>query len=72
MFIMAGPQQMQILIYTFRSRLNAVARELFLGWGSQLTFDSVVHDREKPKVPLNLVFSPVLGHLFFILWPLHR
>ena len=26
----------------------------------------IVHDIEKPRVPPNLVFSPVLCHLFFI------
>ena len=49
----------------FFGRLDPVARELFSGWGAQLTF-------EKPRVPPNLVFSSVLGHLFFTLWPFHR
>ena len=35
--------------------------------GAQLTFVSVVHDREKPKGAPNLVFSPVLSHLLFTL-----
>ena len=39
------------------------------GRGAQLTFASVVHDREKPSVPQNLLFSSVLGHLLFTLWP---
>ena len=44
---------------------GTVARELFSGWGAQLTF-------EKPRVPPNLVFSSVLGHLFFTLRSSHR
>ena len=46
--------------------LQAVAQELFYGWGrgGHLTFASVVLDGKKLRVSLNLVFSPVLGHLF--------
>ena len=38
---------------------SAVARELSSGWGAQLTFANVVHDRKKPRVPPNLIFSSV-------------
>ena len=51
----------------FVDYLFAVARELSSGWrggGSQLKFASVVHDKKKPRVAPNLVFSSVLGPLF--------
>ena len=57
----------------YKQGKEAVARELSSGWGdAQLTFANVVHDRKKPRVPPNIVFSSVLGHLFLALWPFHQ
>ena len=56
-------------IVTVENHLGPVARELSSGGGgegpAQLTFANVVHNRKKPRVPPNLVFSSVLGHLSF-------